>query len=75
MLISLFSYWLVGMAAGTILAFGLGLGSHGLWWGLVLGLATAAALLVTRFIRQVHRAMPPVREPRPLPQKGQPSSP
>lgn len=78
MLISLFSYWLVGMSAGIALAFGLGLGGQGLWWGLVLGLATAAALLVTRFIRQMHRVMLPWREARPLvdaPPREQPSSP
>jgi len=78
MLISLFSYWLVGMSAGILLAFGLGLGGQGLWWGLVLGLATAAVLLVTRFIRQMRRVMLPWREVRPLvdaPSREQPSSP
>ncbi len=49
MLISLFSYWCVGLSSGILLAFGMGLGGRGLWFGLVLGLATAATLLSWRF--------------------------
>jgi MATE family multidrug resistance protein len=49
MLISLVSYWLVGIASGSALAFSLGWGGRGLWTGLVLGLATAAVLLLIRF--------------------------
>jgi multidrug resistance protein, MATE family len=52
MLISLFSYWVVGMGSGVLLAFGLGLGGRGLWFGLVIGLATAALLLSWRFHRK-----------------------
>jgi MATE family multidrug resistance protein len=66
MFISLIAYWLVGMSTGAILAFGLGLEGRGLWWGLVLGLATAAVLLVTRFTRLVQRATPPVAQVRPI---------
>ena len=51
MLISLTSYWGVGLSSGVLLAFGLGLGGRGLWLGLVLGLVTAAFLLVGRFQR------------------------
>lgn len=49
MLISLFSYWFVGIGSGSWLAFGLGWGGRGLWTGLVLGLGCAAILLVLRF--------------------------
>lgn len=49
MVISLISYWLVGISSGALLAFGLGWGGGGLWAGLVLGLATAAVLLLARF--------------------------
>jgi len=52
MLISLVSYWLVGMPTGLALAFGLGLGPRGLWFGLVVGLAAAALLLSLRFDRR-----------------------
>lgn len=51
MLISLLSYWGVGLSTGALLAFMLGLGGRGLWLGLVLGLVTAAFLLVGRFRR------------------------
>ncbi len=49
MLISVASYWMVGLASGYGLGFVLGRGPAGLWWGLVLGLATAAGLLLLRF--------------------------
>jgi MATE family multidrug resistance protein len=48
MMISLVSYWLVGIGSGAALAFGYGWGGRGLWAGLVLGLATAATLLLAR---------------------------
>ena len=51
MLISLTSYWGVGLSAGLLLTFVVGLGGRGLWLGLVLGLMTAAFLLVGRFRR------------------------
>ncbi len=51
MLISLLSYWGIGLLSGTFFAFGLGLGPRGLWSGLVLGLVSASLLLVVRFRR------------------------
>lgn len=51
MVIGFVSYWLVGLTTGYVLGFGLDLGASGLWWGLVLGLATAAILLSWRFHR------------------------
>ena len=55
MLISLFSYWGVGLGVGVWLAFGLGWGGRGLWLGLVAGLGAAALLLILRFVRNVRR--------------------
>lgn len=49
MLIALFSYWGVGLPVAYLLAFGVGWGGIGVWWGLALGLATAALLLSGRF--------------------------
>ena len=49
MLITLVAYWFVGIGSGAYLCFGLGVGGRGLWFGLVLGLATAGALLAWRF--------------------------
>lgn len=49
MLISLVSYWLIGMGSAVVLGFWFDLGGRGLWFGLVLGLAVAAILLTWRF--------------------------
>ncbi len=49
MLITLFSYWLVGMGSGILLAFQLGLKGTGLWLGLLIGLAVAGLMLTWRF--------------------------
>jgi MATE family multidrug resistance protein len=48
MLLAGISYWAIGFLGGLILAFPLGFGAPGLWWGLALGLATAALLLSLR---------------------------
>jgi len=55
MLLTAVAYWVVGVPVGIGLAFGAGVGSSGLWYGLVAGLATAAILLATRFARLVRR--------------------
>jgi MATE family multidrug resistance protein len=47
---NLISYWLVGIPLGAWLALPMGWGLAGVWWGLCIGLASVAALLVA-FIR------------------------
>ena len=42
-------YWGLGMPVGAGLAFGLGFGPVGLWWGFAGGLGAAALLLTLRF--------------------------
>jgi multidrug resistance protein, MATE family len=61
MLITLVSYWFVGLGSGVALAFGLGWGGVGLWWGLVLGLAVASLLLGARFVALLRRLQRGVR--------------
>lgn len=41
-------FWGIGLPLGLLLAFRLGHGPAGLWWGLVVGLAAVAAVLVVR---------------------------
>lgn len=54
--VALVTYWGVGLTTGYY--WGVRAGSpEGLWWGLVVGLAAAAVLLVGRFHRQVGRAV------------------
>jgi MATE family multidrug resistance protein len=45
---ALLGYWLLGLPLGYQMAFHLGLGPRGLWWGITVGLAVVASLLVAR---------------------------
>ncbi len=49
MVLAAVSYWLIGIPCSYVLAFPLGFGGVGLWLGLVVGLACAAASLMWRF--------------------------
>lgn len=40
-----FAYWVVSIPTGAYLAFGCGWGARGVWWGLAVGLGTAAVVL------------------------------
>lgn len=51
MWIAAISYWVVGVPTSYLLAFRLGFGGPGLWFGLAVGLAAAAGLLMLRFWR------------------------
>lgn len=53
--VQLISHWLVSLPVGAGLAFGLGLGPAGFWWGLTAGLATAALVLVAKFVHLSRR--------------------
>lgn len=58
MLITLVSYWFIGLGSGVVLAFAFGLQGVGLWWGLVIGLAVAAVALTLRFLALLARNAP-----------------
>lgn len=49
MILAAISYWGVGMPASYVLAFPMGLGGAGVWWGIVLGLLASGAMLSARF--------------------------
>jgi MATE family multidrug resistance protein len=56
MVLAAFGYWGAGFVGGWLLAFPLGFGAVGLWWGLALGLAAVAMLLTLR----LHLLAPPI---------------
>jgi MATE family multidrug resistance protein len=58
MLLAGFGYWAAGFGGGWLLAFPLGYGAVGLWWGLALGLAVVAILLTVR----LHLLAPPMTQ-------------
>jgi multidrug resistance protein, MATE family len=49
MVIGTTAYLVIGLGTGYVAAFLIGLEAHGLWWGLVLGLLSAAVLMSWRF--------------------------
>lgn len=53
MILTLISYWGIGVPVGAWLCFSAGLQGNGLWLGMTFGLATAALLLTIRFQRQI----------------------
>ncbi len=53
--LAVFSYWCIGMPAAWLFGFPLALDGAGVWIGLALGLAFAAALLSARFVRLAQR--------------------
>ncbi len=58
MLIAVLAYWPLGLGAAWVLGFGLGLGDVGIWLGLVVGLGSAAVMMMTRFWSVGVRAAP-----------------
>ena len=52
MLYAAFGYWVVGLATGVFLAFGLGWGGIGIWTGLAAGLGVVALLMLARWMRR-----------------------
>lgn len=62
MLICICAYWTIGMPLGWLLTFNLGLGAPGMWWGLIVALSAAAAMLWFRFQRMTAGAILPAGE-------------
>ena len=46
--VNFLGYWVIGLPVSYVLAFELGVGYTGLWWGLVVGLVVVAAILLVR---------------------------
>lgn len=54
-------YLVLGVGGGALLAFPLGLGADGLWWGLAIGLTVSGSLLAGRFVLLTRPAPAPPR--------------
>ena len=50
MVFAAIGYWPIGLGTGVVLGFGFDLGGVGIWIGFAAGLATAAALMIGRFV-------------------------
>jgi MATE family multidrug resistance protein len=48
LLVNIVGFWCLGLPTSLVLAFGLGYGPRGLWWGLVVGLGAVAVFLISR---------------------------
>jgi len=48
-IIAVTAYWLIGLPVGYVLAFPFDMGATGIWYGLLVGLSLAAAMLFYRF--------------------------
>ncbi len=62
--IAVVTYWGIGLGTGYLWGVRGGGGPEALWWGLVVGLAAAAVLLLARFHRQVGQAVEEAVVPR-----------
>ena len=56
-IINVVGFWLIGLPVSWILAFRLGGGAVGLWWGIVVGLAAVALILLGRVRVRLGRTM------------------
>jgi MATE family multidrug resistance protein len=56
-LINVVGFWLIGLPVSWLLAFRYGGGAVGLWWGIVVGLAAVAIILLVRVRVRLGRSM------------------
>lgn len=61
-LITFCSYWVIALPAVYFLGFRTNLASHGVWWGLTIGLVLAAFMLTSRFDASTRRFINSERE-------------
>jgi multidrug resistance protein, MATE family len=57
MILALISYWPIGFVLAWIMAFPLGLGGLGVWFGFLIGLSSAAIMLGLRFFLRLRHEM------------------
>ena len=61
LVMNLLGFWVIGIPTSALLAFGLGLGAKGLWWGFVAGLGAVAVFLTWRVAAVLRRRVARVR--------------
>ncbi|MBC2774236.1 MATE family efflux transporter [Rhizobium sp. AQ_MP] len=61
MILALVSYWPIGFFLAWLMAFPLGVGGIGIWYGFCVGLVSAAVMLSLRFYLKVRREMQTAR--------------
>lgn len=61
MIMAVVSYLIAGVGCAYVLAFPLGMGGTGVWFGLAAGLTLAAVLMGLRYLRLIKMAIPPPR--------------
>ncbi|MFQ3576574.1 MAG: MATE family efflux transporter, partial [Cytophagales bacterium] len=49
------AYWVIGLPLGFVLAFHFGLGAHGIWYGLLIGLSVISTGLIARLIHKLKK--------------------
>lgn len=54
---TLIAYWIIGLPVGYLLGFKFGYGVNGIWIGFLVGLTTAALLLILRFGHQTNKIL------------------
>lgn len=59
LVVSAIGYWILALPLGWWLAFPGGMGPVGLWWGLTVGLAIVAIVLLARVTVRIRRSLPP----------------
>jgi MATE family multidrug resistance protein len=57
MIVNVLGFWLVGLPVSLGLAFRLGFGAPGLWWGLCVGLGAVALFLMLRVVQRLSRRL------------------
>jgi MATE family multidrug resistance protein len=58
LVVNVIGYWLIGLPLAAYLGLGTSAGPAGLWWGLVVGLAAVAIILVVRVRLRLRGALP-----------------
>lgn len=66
MIVNVIGFWMLGLPLSLGLAFKMGLGPQGLWWGLAAGLAVVALVLIARVWFQLGGSLERVRIEEPV---------